>query len=505
MHHNFITLLKRKSGIAIMSVMLFFVVMTLFLGALSFTAVGNARVSGTNSQSMAAFYAAEAGIATVLNEFKRVQEVTETTDAAYLARIRSVVTHFQTNPTVNLTSIGGSRVFATLSFRNIVDNPTAQTYSVIVISTGNVAGRVRVLETQVDIEYGDLSGNNTGFAIRHSILVRGNLSVGANAIINTNVTNGTPRVATFSASNNAMSFHQNATFTGGKIELTQAGYDRRNHVVSSSFQSYIDPTNRVTSTPFAVLDFQPIRNIVSSTSFTSVAGISTLLSNTNAQGEYLLSTGNYSISSLDFSTVTGVVRTSGNVLFVTDRLTLGNVRFVGSGTVTIYVRPGQTSGLFPTNFSFAPANNAVFGNQSAPQQLVIYVDSMSTPVGVVMTNNSSFYGAIMFKNHSVTLNNGTTFGGFLLTEGSNVTLSNNGTVTTTFVYAPLGNVHLSENGGIRGAIIANSATIQNRAVVTFDPSAVSNLPFAVTSPLVTTAPPSVIGTRIFRIHQTIER
>jgi len=54
-------LLKNKDGIAIMSVLLMFTVMTIFLGGMTMVSVSNVNQSDANAQSLSAYYAAEGG------------------------------------------------------------------------------------------------------------------------------------------------------------------------------------------------------------------------------------------------------------------------------------------------------------------------------------------------------------------------------------------------------------------------------------------------------------
>lgn len=62
-------LLKNKDGIAIMSVLLMFTVMTIFIGSITMVSVSNVNQSDVNAQSLSAYYAAEGGLNKILEEY----------------------------------------------------------------------------------------------------------------------------------------------------------------------------------------------------------------------------------------------------------------------------------------------------------------------------------------------------------------------------------------------------------------------------------------------------
>ena len=69
--HN---LLKNKDGIAIMSVLLMFTIMTLFVGGITMVSVSNVNQSDVNAQSLSAYYAAEGGLNKILEEYRLLYE-----------------------------------------------------------------------------------------------------------------------------------------------------------------------------------------------------------------------------------------------------------------------------------------------------------------------------------------------------------------------------------------------------------------------------------------------
>ena len=69
-----LNILKNKDGIAIMSVLLMFSVMSLMIGSISIVTMQNANQADVNEENLSAFYAAEAGLNMVIEEYKNAYE-----------------------------------------------------------------------------------------------------------------------------------------------------------------------------------------------------------------------------------------------------------------------------------------------------------------------------------------------------------------------------------------------------------------------------------------------
>ena len=67
-------LLQNKQGIAIMSVLLMFTVMSIFLGGMTMVSVSNVNQSDANAQSLSAYYAAEGVLNKILEEYRLLYE-----------------------------------------------------------------------------------------------------------------------------------------------------------------------------------------------------------------------------------------------------------------------------------------------------------------------------------------------------------------------------------------------------------------------------------------------
>lgn len=518
---KYIQVLKEKRGVAIMSVMLFFMVMMTMVGALTISSQGNLNLSGVNSQSVAAYYAAEAGITSVVSDFQELMVDNNLTLALFYSQINGIID--ETNLRIDLSSNFGEEAFAVVNVTRVRHDQDEKEFEVIIESVGEVNGQIRTLETRVELEYGSLSGDNQGFAIKHAVLVRNQLTTRNNAIIRSS-TPSLARIATFSRNSSRINLAANTDFNG-KIELVDEELTGVVVNTRTNWRNRIDQDNVVIDTPFAELDFGPIRSRAETVleQFPLILGFSTdeggkrvikpTVSRTDANPIIIgsaLETKSYFVDSIDFSNRSNrnvVIRADHDVFIVTNSLTLGNAKFIGNGEVTIYVKQGGT-------FNFATRNNSLFGRgfelvngkeiADKPYLLVVYVDELLIN-NLTVSNNSKINGSFMFDNASVTFSNGTSFGGYFMTGGTNVTLSNNGEITTTFFYVPEGSVRLSQNASVSGAIISLNVVIENNAEVIYDPNFTTNFPFSITSPVADNTPSDDVGIKVLNVHRTTEQ
>jgi len=510
MSYHFVKKLKDKSGIAIMSVMLFFMVMMIFVGGLTITSQGNMNVSNTSSEMTAAYYAAEAGINYVVSDFKRIMDIEDgdLTQDQFIASIMNFVNNNQTKR-VDLTENNGTESYFILRFRDVVSNSTTRTFSFTIVSEGVVNGVIRTLETLVDLDYSLGAGDRKGFAVKHAILAQNTITTDNNFVIGItqrllDASPGTvPSVATYSTTSGSIYFRKTSGYTG-VVELSATAPDS---VANVTADKIVRPLNVQTFSP---INFEPIRteaaDVISNPN--SPIGLGSLYSSSTnsidnpAAGTYTLTSGTYYISEVIFganNVVINVPNANDEVFIVTDRLVLGNVTSIGEGTVKFYVRPGSNS------FEFPSSNNRTIGNLSAPHLFIVYVDTITPLTMLNIANGTTIFGSFMFENASITVLNGATIQGYLMTGGSNVNLSNAANATVALYYVPNGRVYISQTGKINGAIIAKDVVLENNAEVYYEPAFVDNFPFDVESPIVSTTPSDGVRTLTFRIHRTTEQ
>jgi hypothetical protein len=530
MRHRSIYILKQKSGIAIMSVMLFFMVITILIGALSFTSMGNVRVSGANSQSMAAFYAAEAGTNRLIGDIQTLRSNTTLTLAEFRAAMNALLASHH-GSSFTLSNNDGVPVVVNVNITASTHDTVNQRYAFTVVSTGQIGTQRRTLSTPIEIEYGRFDDQINNFRLRHAVLVRNSITTGNGSII-PSTQSLTTRIATISSSPlSALSINTGLTFTGGEIELTAAGRANVNSanplphweprvnstVLITEQRDAVSPEIRVN---FPEINFTSIRttkdSIINSGNFIQANSMADVVKTIN--GVQTIVGGNYRISHLNFSNMSGEVVINSNVLIIADQLSIGSVSFTGNRMLTIYVNP---STLSQSNFS-SWVNGTVFGRVTNPELLAVYVDTVvNTPraYDVIFPNNSRTTGYFMFNNANVQFSNGAKLFGSVFTgaidrpgqnsnetiyavelvNGSNLTLDNQ----RSLIVAPNGTARMVNTSRLRGAIIANHAILENQSVLTFDPDFPQRIPFEVTSPIML-APADNFGINRLTIHRTTE-
>lgn len=529
MRFNSIKILKQKSGIAIMSVMLFFMVMMIMIGALSISSMGNARLSGVSTDSVAAFYAAEAGTNRIIGDIKTLQSNTTLTLAEFRLAMDDLLSSHH-GSTFNLVSNNGSDVTVNVRLENSTHDTVNRRYVFTVISTGQVVTQIRSIQTQIEVEYGRFGDEINNFRLRHAVLVRGGITAGNGSIL-PSTSSLVTRIATISAAANTMNLNSGLTFTNGEIELTAAGKANMENVIpNSTYRSRVNNTVLITEQRDAVspeirvnfpeINFSPIRttkdSIINSGNFTQATTMADIVKTIN--GVQTIVGGSYRINHLNFSGLSGEIRINSEVFIIANTITFGSVSFSGNRMLTIYVNPSTST---QSNFSTWP-NGTVFGRVTNPDLLAIYVDtsiSNSTGYDITFPNNSITTGYFMFNNANVFFGNnaklfGSVFTGAVdristqngsllyaveLTNNSNLTLENQ----RSLIVAPYGSVFMMNGSRLRGAIIANNATLQNNTFLTFDPDFPQRIPFEVTSPIML-APSDNFGINRLIIHRTTE-
>ena len=546
MSYHFVKKLKDKSGIAVMSVMLYFMVMMIFVGGLTITSRGNMNVSNVSAETAAAYYAAEAGINYVVSDFKRIMDVEEgeLTQAQFLSRLIAFV-NAEKGKTIVLSNDNGTLRSFTVNCNIVSRNDSAGTFAFTIKSSGTANGVTRTLETLVDLNYSMGAGTNQGFAVKHAVLVKDNF-LGNNGVeITANV--GQPWVATTSRSTSALTFTKTSDYTGNVEILPIRPLEDLDDWAITNITNDANQPQRVFDTltlnNFAELDFSDLRTqaeaVVANprylhqynnnlTGFVSGNNIIPSVSNRTFT---ITNGGDYYVPEMSFTTSEITIHSDVDVFIVTDKLNIQNtLRFTGTGEVKIYVRRDMDSDMDSNGNVIArtPPNFRLFdtrGNNGKsvgrintsniinnPHLLVVYVDELYTTVNGVKVaptitpgNNSYIAGSFMFQNANLSFSNNTSFGGYLMTGGLTVNLSNNAQVFTTLYYAPNAHVTVLNNANVKGAIIANNVTMQQNAKLSYDPAFMTNFPFAVQSPIVDTQTSDGVHSLVFRIHRTTEQ
>lgn len=528
MKHDFARIIKQKSGVAIMSVMLFFMVMMIMIGGLTISSQSNAKVAGESADYTAAFYAAEAGINRLIGDIETLQSNQTLTLSGFIQAMDNLLMRHH-NSTFTLAQNNGANVTVNVRLLNYPHNRVNGRYFITAQSSGRVDTQVRTIQTQIEVEYGRLGNELNNFLLRHAVLVRNNITTG-NATISPVTPGLVTRVATISSDANAMNLDSGLTFTRGEIELTVAGKANVANVIPiESYHQLVNNTVLITESRdavspeikvnFPVINFSPIRairdSIITSGNFAQANTMANIVRNIN--GVQTIVGGNYRINHLDFSGLSGIIRIDSDVFIIANRITFGNVSFSGDRMLSIYVSPSTTT---QSNFDSWP-NGTIFGRLDEPQLLAIYVDTVITTrreYDIIFPNNSRTFGYFMFNNANIQFaNNSKLFGSVFtgavdrtgrgrgninaveLVNNSNLTLENQ----RSLIVAPNGTVGMMNGSSLTGAIVANNAILVNQSRLTFDPNFPQRIPFDITSPIML-APSDNFGINRLIIHRTTE-
>ena len=492
MNTKFVNVLKQKDGVALMSVLLFFTVMTLLLGAASFAAVANARQSGANSRSMAAFYAAEAGITRVVHEFRQIYEDNSLNRGDVAFELIGIHDYFMSNPEIVLSNNEGVAVTANISFESFNLDLNNSVLTATISSQGQVGSNTRTLRKEITFNFGD-AGN---FLVRHGVLVSHTITA-SGTITSTDPLNSEkrPRIATMqtnaSAINiNGLTFPNGIAETGVQVTFPKISFDQIRNTANNLFP-------------------------LSQTTFTH-GNLQGALSSGN-----VLNGGNYFVNHLDFGAVANAgvsritVRAGEHAFIVTNRLTLGSVNIVGDGRVTIYVRQGTNT--------FSPNDNGTdFGRLTREDKLAVYIDTINGVGGnayhVDFLNNSKTRGYFMFENARIQFRQNAELWGGLFTGAHNgsgnsvdaIRLRNNARLNSrggrSLLVAPNGRVFFENNSTMTGAVIARDFFMSGaNTALTFDPDLPTVIPFEITSPNPLGSGTGSTAGRSFSTSPTIEK
>lgn len=499
---------RNKSGIALMSVVLFFLVMVLLLAGLMARTLGNLEGSQVIRRNTSSFYAAESGINLLTGELKDIKEnpkLTNNQTYAKLLEFRDKYTAYEFEMEDNM----GDAVTVNVRLEKFNINPSKGTLTAKIVSEGHVGENTRALYSEIEFDYHNtLIGDDDGdsMKIRHAVFVKNSITTGNGMITSVNPydANKYPKIASLSTKANSINLNDKFQFPNGEIELVNPQDTCTNNVVvSKDFRCRVNKTilieeDRVVTPPevrvnFPSINFEPIRTKVSSIllstdDLTTVNKIGDILTNsTFAHGNYLI--GHVDFSQLNNKTIT--VNAGDEVFIITSKLTLGSVTIIGDGKITIYVRPSQESFIIPSN-------GIVFGRTEKEEKLVIIVDTMSgindNQYHVTFPNNSVTGAHLMFENARIKFSQNSRLNGAVYTAAVNgnanaVYLENKAHLSEgpgrALIVATNGRVYMYNNSSLSGAVIAYDFVQENggQSVVRFDPDLFQEIPLEITEPL----------------------
>lgn len=502
--------LSNKRGIALLSVMLIFTVMSIMLGGMTVYSTSHLQRSDTNAQTAAAFYASEAGINVETELFTSLIN-NAVTGTQTLQQLISAINQYISNnisKEIPLNNNGNESVFAVVSIESLGEQGDMFIYRIT--SHGHVGDEIRTTSRDIMFRYVPGSPDNgTGFIIDKSILTRGNINASGLTVV------GNP-IGTYSRNNDAVNLSWSTFVPGVQIPQGTVKTDIVNIPDWQSYSTFVSGgVNSITYLE-EIYEFPPIvmpsypnpatlkrlpQFRMVGTNFDLIRSDGSLNHSGWSSNKTYVLPSTYSEYYLPSFIVENNERFtldigSNNVTLVVDRLNInGPMQLIGTGTLTIHVtgntpqtRAGSASEKFTVSGGWS--SPAIFGNQTHPERFKLfihesYVRSGSSTVPLTMTveNNATLYLSLMAANMNIALTSSGRVDGYVVTGGTSVTVSGASNAAVTLYYTPNAEFRLTNSGSVNGAILSDRFTSSGNVRVTYSDVAFENFPFSVLDPI----------------------
>jgi len=509
-------ILKQKTGVAIMAVMLFFLVMVIMLGGLSIFSNRNLSNSTVTSKNAAAYYAAEAGINVESESF--VEYITELvsnniSESNLIDSLNQYILE-NTNKTIVLENNSSDIVQSIISIQNlgVINNKNVFRLT----SQGLVGTQIRTISKDISFVYvqgSDPNGNT--FLIDKAVLVQNNINISNGIVI------GNP-VGTYSTTNGAVSMSGGSvpavqipqgTVKTNVVTVTGSNYDR---FITGGGLNAITYLDSIFPFPTIVMPEYPNVNTlprlpdfvdmtgpnswdreiinVSSTAFNIgqsnqawVANYTYIFPNSSQPQIYYvpqLNVGNNNFFTVDVG--------SNNITLIVDRLNITSAFQVRTttGSLSIYVQGNSAVDRHRISDKLIIGmqnGNGYIGNIDAPEKFKVFVytlvDRNNSPLTLTLSGSSSLYMSLMAENLNLSLSGSGKIDGYVVTGGTSITVSGGSSTAVALYYAPNALVSLTGGGSVSGAILADNFQMGGGASVTYNEVAFDRFPFSVFDPV----------------------
>jgi len=516
-------ILKSKNGMALITVMIIFLVLTVLLGALVVLTHNNLNQSIKTEEHTTAYYTAEAGMTKAVTEFEdHIAALSQQSPALSVqAFITAVESYVSTNnyQQVVLSENNDITPYAdvTLAYNGIVDGTY---HSYVITSTGYFGRYDRTLVTTYNFDY-SISSDGSGFVIDKAVMVNSTFELsGSSQVI------GAP-ISTYSTSSDAITLGWSTRVPA--IELDPSLFDGSgdlidtdifnntsniNNKITEGGLDAVGPLDEVHEFPPIVMPTYPNKATLARLPAYSVlrpwGSYYQLIQDDGSliQSDWNIGGTVYNIpSTSSWYYVPEFSITAGNTddyfminvgdtdkYLVVDKLKLdGHFEIIGNGSLTIYVtgntpETALTSDRYRITLGFT--SSTPVGAVESPEKLVVYVDPIfyksgnKTYPATLSVGGSAVYNlSLMAANLNITIGGGASFNGYIVTGGETVSIQGGSGVTTTLYYAPNADVYVSGSGYVNGAIIGDTFSGSGNVRVRYDDVAFENFPFMVMDPI----------------------
>ena len=280
--------------------------MSLMIGSISIVTMQNANQADVNEENLSAFYAAEAGLNMVIEEYKNAYEKNHKSHVQVRDDLVAIHDKYH-QQTIELSNIDGHLVQVTIEFELYQLDEFNKKLNTRIAARGESGSFRRTLESNVEMTHS--TGTITSdMKLRHAVLVKNTITTGNATITTYNKQDAKiiPRIATLSTAIGSVNIN-GLKFPNGQIELSSKADElvvtptaSRGLITDTKLLTEDRPleTNEIRAV-FPTINFQPIRDkvadIISSKNYTEAKNTSELLSSST------LKNGTFFISHLDFS------------------------------------------------------------------------------------------------------------------------------------------------------------------------------------------------------------
>ena len=513
-------ILKNKNGMALITVMIIFLVLTTLLGALMVLSHNNLNQSIRTKEHTTAYYTAEAGMTKVVSDFEGYlqalsQQSPTLSVSAFITAVNAYVIDNAYQQVVLQENNGEiPTADVTLTYSGIEDETY---YSYVITSVGHFGRYNRTLITNYKFDY-SLSGEGNGFIIDKAVMVKNVFELsGSSQVI------GAP-ISSYQTDPGAIVMGWSTKVPA--IELDPSLFDDQGNLEDTSiFNSLTNIDGKITEggldavTPLdEVHEFPPIvmptypsketlARLPSYTYYYSQWNNYQLVKDDGSliKNSWMLRDVTYTIPTTSSWYYVPELIIEGQEIFkidvgnsdkylVVDKLNLdGHFEIIGSGTLTIYVTgntPDTATSADRNRVTLEYTSSTPVGAIDHPEKFVVYVNELyyrsgnkTYPITISIGGSSVYHMSLMGANFNFSTVGSASIHGYIVTGGESVVITGGSGVTTTLYYAPNAHIELSGSGYVNGAIMGESFVGSGNVRVNYDDVAFENFPFAVMDPI----------------------
>lgn len=457
-----------NKGVALVTVVLFFLVLVVLLGGVMFSSISNQGNAMLSKEHTSAYYTAESGLNLTIAKLQKFLTVDNNYSSIPSNQFATMKANLEA---YLLTTLNGSS--GTLSGMN----PTG-TYSIQITSVSEDQFRLRSIGTVNGVSRtieGYFDYDTILAPLAKAIIAKGSITMANNATING------PIASLMQGTNPQINVHGCSI---GEVYVPNINSPSVN-VGSGSCNEKKTISGEVHFNDFTLPSVPAMANLVNVVNTNNTFTFPELTS--GKEGYYIA---NLPSTPMTFDLGAGsservIKLVVGDVAASNGAYGVGAIQVIGSGKLMVLITVDNVDTSGNPKYYFSWGGNVNVGQTDMSKfQLVIRKGSgfgTNLPVFTI-PNLNTFIGSILMDYVNLELGN-MTFKGFIGTLGTSITTTSNAVVTgPMWIYAPYANVSLQSNSSISGSIMANSVNITSGGTVTYQ-SYTGSIPFELNLPI----------------------